>query len=154
MARNADVWHLDLSVALEMARVGRELVAADLDVGAEDLHRGGAIIPVAVCCRHAAGRAAGGGAVDDRSRVLLSACLGALLGGVAGYLFLMEDGRHVRERLEPGMDDVLREVRGLRSAAEKARLAAAEGVMVVEDLRRGLKARPAAQWAGRPPAAY
>jgi hypothetical protein len=92
--------------------------------------------------------------VDDRSRVLLSACLGALLGGVAGYLFLTEDGRHVRERLEPGMDDVLREIRGLRSAAEKARLAAAEGVMVVEDLRRGLKARPAAQWAGRPPAAH
>jgi len=52
------------------------------------------------------------------------------------------------------MDDVLREIRGLRSAAEKARLAAAEGVMVVEDLRRGLKARPGAQWAGRPPAAY
>ena len=92
--------------------------------------------------------------MDDRSRVLLSACLGALFGGVAGYLFLTEDGRHVRERLEPGMDDVLREIRGLRSAAEKARLAAAEGVMVVEDLRRGLKARPAAQWAGRPPAAY
>jgi hypothetical protein len=86
--------------------------------------------------------------------VLLSACLGALLGGVAGYLFLTEDGGHVRERLEPGMDDMLREIRRLRSAAEKARLAAAEGVMVIEDLRRGLKARPAAQWAGRPPAAY
>ena len=92
--------------------------------------------------------------MDDRSRVLLSACLGALVGGVAGYLFLTEDGRHVRERLEPGMDDMLREIRSLRAAAEKARLAAAEGVMVVEGLRRGLTARPAAQWAGRPPAAY
>jgi len=92
--------------------------------------------------------------VDDRSRVLLSACLGALVGGVAGYLFLTEDGRQVRERLEPGMDDMLREVRSLRAAAEKARVAAAEGVMVVEDLRRGLKTRPAGQWAGRPPAAY
>jgi hypothetical protein len=92
--------------------------------------------------------------VDDRSRVLLSACLGALLGGVAGYLYLTEDGRQVRARLEPGMDDVLREMRSLRSAAEKARLAAAEGVMVVEDLRRGLKAGASAQWAGRPPAAY
>jgi len=49
---------------------------------------------------------------------------------------------------------MLREVRSLRAAAEKARVAAAEGVMVVEDLRRGLKTRPAGQWAGRPPAAY
>jgi len=92
--------------------------------------------------------------VNDRSRVLLSACVGALFGGAAGYLFLTEDGRYVRERLDPGMDDMLREIRRLRSAAEKARLAATEGVMVVEDLRRGLKARPAAAWAGRPPVAY
>jgi hypothetical protein len=84
----------------------------------------------------------------------MSACLGALIGGVAGYLFLTEDGRVVRERLEPGMDDMLREVRRLRSAVESARLAAAEGVMAVEDLRQGLKGRPAPQWDGRPPGGY
>jgi uncharacterized protein (UPF0254 family) len=48
MAGDAEVRHLDLSVALEMARIGRELFTADLDVGTEDIHRGGAIIPVAV----------------------------------------------------------------------------------------------------------
>jgi hypothetical protein len=80
--------------------------------------------------------------------------MGALAGGLAGYLFLTEDGRRVRERLEPGMDDVLREIRRLRSAAEKARLAAAEGVRVVEDLRRGLAAGPSAEWSGHRPAAY
>ena len=51
--------------------------------------------------------------MDDRSRVLMSACLGALVGGVAGYLFLTEDGARVRERLEPGMDEVLRELKRL-----------------------------------------
>ena len=92
--------------------------------------------------------------MDDRSRVLMSACVGAVVGGVLGYLFLTEDGRRVRERLEPGMDDVLREVRRLRGAAEKARMAAAEGVLAVEDLRRGVTAASASGWAGRPPAAY
>ena len=91
--------------------------------------------------------------MDDRSRVLMSACLGALIGGVAGYLFLTEDGRRVRERLEPGMDDLLREMRHLRSAAEKARMAAAEGVAD----RRGPPAERAhaaeRTWSGRPPVA-
>ena len=76
--------------------------------------------------------------MDDRARVLMSACLGALIGGVAGYLFLTDDGRRLRERLEPGMDDLLREMRHLRSAAEKARLAVAEGLMTVSELRRGV----------------
>jgi len=92
--------------------------------------------------------------VDDRSRIMLSACLGALVGGVAGYLFLTEDGRRVRERLEPGMDDVLRELRSLRAAADKARQAAAEGLMAVEDLRRGVGSNRTPGWSGRPPAAY
>ena len=92
--------------------------------------------------------------MDDRSRIMLSACLGALVGGVAGYLFLTEDGRRVRERLEPGMDDVLRELRSLRAAADKARQAAAEGLMAVEDLRRGVGSKRAPGWSGRPPAEY
>lgn len=92
--------------------------------------------------------------MDDRSRILLSACLGAIAGGVAGYLFLTEDGRRVRERLEPGMDDLLRELRRLRAAAEKARLAASEGWMAVEDLRRGVASKPASGWTGHPPETY
>ena len=92
--------------------------------------------------------------MDDRSRILLSACLGALAGGVAGYLFLTDEGRRVRERLEPGMDDLLRELRGLRAAADKARMAVGEGLAAVEDLRRGASGKPAPEWAGRPPKPY
>jgi hypothetical protein len=94
--------------------------------------------------------AARGGPLDDRSRVLLSACLGAIIGGVGGYLFLTEDGSRVRERLEPGMDDLLREIRHLRSAVEKARLAAEEGWTAIEDLRRPVSARASV----RPPTPY
>ena len=92
--------------------------------------------------------------MEDRARVLMSACLGALVGGVAGYLFLTEDGRRLRERLEPGMDDLLREMRHLRSAAEKARLAAAEGVQTVRELRRSMSPRAEPAWSGGPPRAY
>jgi gas vesicle protein len=88
--------------------------------------------------------------VDDRSRILMSACLGAIIGGLGGYLFLTEDGRRVRERLEPGMDDVLREMRHLKSAVEKARLAAQEGWTTIEELRQPLPARTAV----RPPTRY
>jgi hypothetical protein len=60
----------------------------------------------------------------------------------------------VRERLEPGMDEMLRELRSLRAAADKARQAAAEGLMAVEDLRRGVGSKRAPGWSGRPPAEY
>ncbi len=92
--------------------------------------------------------------MEDRARVLMSACLGALIGGVAGYLFLTDDGRRLRARLEPGMDDLLREMRHLRSAAEKARMAAAEGVRTFGELRRSVAPKPETPWSGRPPAAY
>lgn len=92
--------------------------------------------------------------MEDRARVLMSACLGALIGGVAGYLFLTEDGRRVRERLEPGMDDLLREMRHLRSAAEKARMAAAEGLLTVSDFRRSVSHAADRTSSGRPPVAY
>lgn len=92
--------------------------------------------------------------MEDRARVVMSACLGALVGGVAGYLFLTEDGRRLRERLEPGMDDLLREMRHLRSAAEKARLAAAEGLMTIGELRKAVKATAGESWAAGPPRPY
>jgi hypothetical protein len=93
--------------------------------------------------------------VDDRSRVFLSACLGAVVGGLAGYLYLTDDGRRVRERLEPGMDELLREMRRLRGAVDSARLAAQEGWAAVEDLRRGT-ADLSGSWAGpiRPPTPF
>jgi hypothetical protein len=93
-----------------------------------------------------------GGGVDDRSRIVLSAVLGAIAGGVAGYLFLTEDGRRVRERIGPGMDDVVQEVRRLRSAMDSARVATREGWAAVDDLRRGFADR--SETAVRPPRAY
>ncbi len=72
--------------------------------------------------------------MDARSRILLSAMVGAVAGGVAGYLYLTDDGQRLRTRLEPGLDDVVREMRRLRSSVEKARLAAEEGWRTIESI--------------------
>ena len=93
--------------------------------------------------------------MNDRSRVFLSACLGALVGGLAGYLYMTEDGRRVREGLEPGMDEMVREMRRLRGAVSSARSAAHEGWAVIEELRRGTSDQ-SDQWSGpvRPPTPF
>jgi hypothetical protein len=89
--------------------------------------------------------------VDDRSRILLASIIGALAGSVAGYLYLTDDGRRLRSRLEPGLDDVVREMRRLRTSVEKARLAAEEGWRTIESVTTTLT-RPSAgtSGAGRP----
>lgn len=93
--------------------------------------------------------------MDDRSRVALAALIGAIAGGVAGYLFLTEDGRRVRARLEPGMEDLVGEVRRLRGAVDSARVAAREGWGAIQDLRRSVPDR-GDEWpsTGRPPSPF
>lgn len=93
--------------------------------------------------------------MTERGQILLAACLGAVAGGLAGYLFLTEDGRRVRDRLEPGMEDLAREVRRLRGALDSAKVAAREGMAALEDLRRSLPdARETPAGAGRPRPTY
>ena len=92
--------------------------------------------------------------MDDRARVFLSACLGAFIGGAAGYLLLTEDGRRLRENLEPGIDELVLELRRLRTAAEKAQLAASEGMTTLQAIRRGIRHGEEAGWTGRTPVAY
>ena len=43
--------------------------------------------------------------MDERSRVLLATCLGAVAGGVWGWLYMTENGRRVRDQIEPKLDD-------------------------------------------------
>jgi len=89
--------------------------------------------------------------VEDRARILTSACLGALIGGAVGYLFLTEDGRCLRERLAPGFGDLVEEFRRLNTAAEKARVAAVESVRTLQGIRHGIIS---GGWEGRPPTGY
>jgi hypothetical protein len=75
--------------------------------------------------------------VDERSRVLMAACLGAVAGGVWGYLYLTESGRHLRDQLEPRLDDLIGEMTRVRGTVEKARTAANEGWRSLSDITSG-----------------
>jgi hypothetical protein len=65
--------------------------------------------------------------LNDRTRVTMCAALGALAGGVAGYLLMTERGRSLRTELEPRLDDLMGEVQRLGAAFERTRRAVDEG---------------------------
>jgi hypothetical protein len=75
--------------------------------------------------------------VDERSRVLAATCLGAVAGGVWGWLYLTESGRRLRDQIEPRLDDLVNEITRVRGTVEKARTAANEGWRSLSDITSG-----------------
>jgi gas vesicle protein len=67
------------------------------------------------------------------SRVLTASVVGAVIGGVAGYLFFTEEGRRLRRRIEPALDDFARELISLRGTVSKAAGAASESWKLLND---------------------
>jgi len=57
----------------------------------------------------------------------MATIVGAALGGVYGWLYLTENGRRMREQIEPKLDDFIGEITRVRGTVEKARSAANEG---------------------------
>lgn len=72
--------------------------------------------------------------VDERSRVLMATFLGAIVGGVWGWLYMTEQGRRVRDQIEPKLDGFMSELTRLRGTVEKARHAANEGWRSLSEL--------------------
>jgi hypothetical protein len=72
--------------------------------------------------------------VDERSRVLMATFLGALVGGAWGWLYMTENGRRVRDQIEPKLDDFVNELARMRGTVEKARSAANEGWRSLNDV--------------------
>jgi hypothetical protein len=75
--------------------------------------------------------------VDERSRVLMATFLGAVVGGVWGWLYLTESGRRIRDQIDPRLDDFMNEVARMRGTMEKARNAANEGWRSLTDIAGG-----------------
>ncbi|MEO7273822.1 MAG: hypothetical protein ABIX28_22290 [Vicinamibacterales bacterium] len=75
--------------------------------------------------------------VDERSRVLTATVMGAVAGGVWGWLYLTEQGRRIRDQIEPKLDDFIGEISRVRGTVEKARAAADEGWRSLNDMAAG-----------------
>jgi hypothetical protein len=75
--------------------------------------------------------------VDERSKVLMMTFMGAVIGGVGGWLYMTENGRRVREQIEPKLDDFLGELTRVRGTVEKARTAANEGWRSLNEMTGG-----------------
>jgi len=79
--------------------------------------------------------------VDERSRVLAASLIGAVAGGVWGWLYMTENGRRVRDQIEPKLDDFVNEIGRIRGTVEKARTAATEGLRSLNDVTGGKQGR-------------
>ena len=63
----------------------------------------------------------------NNSRELAATLVGAVIGGMAGYLFFTDRGRSMRRQIEPAIDDFTRELMSFRTTVQKATGVASEG---------------------------
>jgi len=69
----------------------------------------------------------------DNSRAVAATVVGAVIGGVAGYLFFTDHGRGLRRQIEPALDDFARELMSFRTTVQKAAGVASEGWKLLND---------------------
>lgn len=72
----------------------------------------------------------------SNSRVIAASVVGAVIGGVAGYLLWTEHGRTLRRQIEPALDDVLREIQSVRSTVQKVAGVASAGWSILNEAIR------------------
>ena len=84
--------------------------------------------------------------MNDSERGLAAAVVGAVVGGIAGYLLFTERGRNLRRRLEPALEDFAHELGELRGTVTRAMGVASQGWQVLNEAmgeRDGRDERPA-----------
>ncbi len=69
----------------------------------------------------------------ENSRAVMAAVAGAVIGGVAAYMFFTDEGRRMRRALEPAIDDLARELSSFRVTVQKAVGVAGEGWKLLND---------------------
>jgi gas vesicle protein len=74
--------------------------------------------------------------VSTQSQVTLCAVCGAVIGAAAGYLFFTPQGRVLRERIEPAVDELKREFTRFQATIEKVGLLANDGMRVVSEFNQ------------------
>src|SRR5215471_11639922 len=74
-----------------------------------------------------------GGRPMTNSQAVAATIVGAVIGGIAGYLFFTDHGRYVRRQIEPALDDFARELMSFRATVQKAAGVANEGWKLLND---------------------
>jgi gas vesicle protein len=69
----------------------------------------------------------------NNSREMMATVVGAVVGGMAGYLFFTDRGRSIRRQIEPALEDFSRELMSFRSTVQKASGVASEGWKLLND---------------------
>ena len=64
--------------------------------------------------------------MDDRTIIFMSVLAGAVAGGCVGYLMFTEEGRRLRDDLEPKLADLVAEVNKARALVKDATRAVAD----------------------------
>jgi len=71
---------------------------------------------------------------NDNVRIAFSVAVGALLGGVGGYLMFTDRGRSTLRSLQPTIDELQREIAGLAQSLHGATGVALNGWKMFEEL--------------------
>ena len=70
----------------------------------------------------------------NNSREIVVTITGAVLGGMAGYLFFTDGGRKVRRQLEPVLEELSREFVSIRRSVQEASGVTTQGWMLLNDM--------------------
>ena len=81
------------------------------------------------------------------SQAVTASIVGAVIGGVVGYLFFSDEGRRVRRQIEPALDDFARELNSFRATVTKAAGVASESWKLLNDAM-GEGSRPPTRYPG------
>jgi gas vesicle protein len=71
--------------------------------------------------------------VSENSQAIAASLIGAVIGGIAGYLLFTERGRALRRQMSPALEDIARELSSFRSTVRMAADVAEESRKLLND---------------------
>lgn len=71
---------------------------------------------------------------NDNIRIAAASLVGALIGGVAGYLLMTERGREARRHIQPAIEDLRHELASFAQSLEGAGNVARDGWRFLQDI--------------------
>ena len=71
--------------------------------------------------------------MNDSRAITAGALIGAVIGAAASYLFFTERGKHVRDRLEPAVEDLRNEFARFQKTVERLGAMANDGIRAVNE---------------------